>query len=101
MSKEKSTGNKIVVNLTMFLLLLAINFLPIALFFKEGVKALLQLDFSAFQSADNKLFVTLIVLHIAYAISIFTVSALKTSTTKFWAYMALGDSAWWIYCMMG
>jgi hypothetical protein len=101
MSKEKSTGNKIVVNLSMFLVFLAINFLPMALFFKEGVKALLKLDFSAFQSADNKLFVTLIVLHLAFAISIFTVSALKTSTTKFWAYMALTDAAWWIYCMIG
>lgn len=101
MSTEKSTGNKIIVNLSMFLVFLAINFLPIALFFKEGVKALMKFDLGAFQNADNKLFITLIVLHIAFAVSIFTLPALKTNTTKYWAYVALADAAWWIYCMVG
>ena len=101
MKNEKSIGNKIIVNLSMFLVLIAINFLPVALFLREGIKAALKLDFSALQDADNKMYITLILLNTVFAISIFTVSALKTSTTKFWAYMALADAAWWIYCMVG
>jgi len=101
MKNEKSIGNKIIVNLSMFLVLIAINFLPIAIFLREGIKAALKLDFSALQDADNKMYITLILLNTVFAISIFTVSALKTSTTKFWAYMALADAAWWIYCMVG
>ena len=45
--------------------------------------------------------ITLILLNTVFAICIFAVSALKTSTTKFWAFLALADAAWWIYCMVG
>lgn len=101
MKNEKSIGNKIIVNLSMFLVLIAINFLPIAIFLREGIKAALSLDFSALQAADNMMYITLIILNTIFAIAIFSVSALKTSTTKYWAYMALADAAWWIYCMIG
>ena len=101
MKNKKSTGNKIIVNVSMFLVLIAINFLPVAIFLKEGINSALKLDFSALQNADDKMYITLILLNTVFAICIFAVSALKTSTTKFWAFLALADAAWWIYCMVG
>lgn len=101
MSNDKSTGGKFMINVSMFFVLIFINILPIALFAKEAMIAAFKLDFGALNSADNKLFVTLIAFNIGFAALIFMVKGLRTVTTKYWAYLAIGDAIWWIYCMIG
>ena len=101
MSNDKPTAGKFVINVIMFFVLIFINILPMAIFAKEAMMAAFKLDFSALSSADNKLFVTLIAFNIGFAALIFMVKGLRTDTTKYWAYLAIGDAIWWIYCMMG
>ena len=101
MSNDKPTAGKFVINVIMFFVLIFINILPMAIFAKEAMKAAFKLDFSALQSVDNKLFYTLIAFNIGFAALIFMVKGLRTGTTKYWAYLAIADSIWWIYCMMG
>jgi hypothetical protein len=101
MSNDKPTAGKFVINVIMFFVLIFINILPIALFVQDGLKAAFKLDFGALQSADNKLYVTLIAFNIGFAALIFMVKGLRTGTTKYWAYLAIADAIWWIYCMMG
>ena len=101
MSNDKPTAGKFVINVIMFFVLIFINILPIAIFVEDGLKAAFKLDFGALQSADNKLYVTLIAFNIGFAALIFMVKGLRTGTTKYWAYLAIADSIWWIYCMMG
>ena len=101
MSNDKPTAGKFVINVIMFFVLIFINILPIAIFVQDGLKAAFKLDFGALESADNKLYVTLIAFNIGFAALIFMVKGLRTSTTKYWAYLAIADAIWWIYCMMG
>ncbi len=101
MSNDKPTAGKFVINVIMFFVLIFINILPIALFVQDGLKAAFKLDFGALESADNKLYVTLIAFNIGFAALIFMVKGLRTGTTKYWAYLAIADAIWWIYCMMG
>jgi hypothetical protein len=101
MSNDKPTAGKFVINVIMFFVLIFINILPIAIFVEDGLKAAFKLDFGALQSADNKLYVTLIAFNIGFAALIFMVKGLRTGTTKYWAYLAIADAIWWIYCMMG
>ena len=101
MSNDKPTAGKFVINVIMFFVLIFINILPIAIFVQDGLKAAFKLDFGALESADNKLYVTLIAFNIGFAALIFMVKGLRTGTTKYWAYLAIADSIWWIYCMMG
>ena len=101
MSNDKPTAGKFVINVIMFFVLIFINILPIAIFVEDGLKAAFKLDFGALESADNKLYVTLIAFNIGFAALIFMVKGLRTGTTKYWAYLAIADAIWWIYCMMG
>jgi len=101
MSNDKPTAGKFVINVIMFFVLIFINILPIAIFVQDGLKAAFKLDFGALESADNKLYVTLIAFNIGFAALIFMVKGLRTGTTKYWAYLAIADAIWWIYCMMG
>ncbi len=101
MSNEKPTAGKFVINVIMFFVLIFINILPMAIFAKEALMAAFKLDFSALSSADNKLYITLIAFNIGFAALIFMVKGLRTDTTKYWAYLAIGDAIWWIYCMIG
>ena len=101
MSNDKPTAGKFVINVIMFFVLIFINILPIAIFVQDGLKAAFKLDFGALESADNKLYVTLIAFNIGFAALIFMVKGLRTGNTKYWAYLAIADAIWWIYCMMG
>ena len=101
MSNDKPTAGKFVINVIMFFVLIFINILPIAIFVEDGLKAAFKLDFGALESEDNKLYVTLIAFNIGFAALIFMVKGLRTGTTKYWAYLAIADAIWWIYCMMG
>ena len=101
MSNDKPTAGKFVINVIMFFVLIFINILPIAIFVEDGWKNVFKFDFGALQSAGDKLFYTLIAFNIGFAALIFMVKGLRTGTTKYWAYLAIADSIWWIYCMMG
>jgi hypothetical protein len=101
MSNDKPTAGKFVINVIMFFVLIFINILPIAIFVQDGLKAVFKLDIDALTSADNKLYITLIAFNLGFAALIFMVKGLRTGTTKYWAYLAIGDAIWWIYCMMG
>jgi hypothetical protein len=41
----------------------------------------------------------MIILNGAFAYVCLTMEQFKTNMTKYWAYIAIADCVWWLYCM--
>lgn len=99
MSEKKSFLSSFLVGLMMFIVLIVITFLPLFIFAKDAFNAAMSLDISGMMRAEKVALVSLVVLHVVFAFVILRVKGLKTDFTKYLAYVALADSAWWIYCL--
>lgn len=99
MSEKKSFMHSAGVGLLMFAVLIVITILPFLMFARDAFKSALRFDISGMMQAENTALISLIVLHVAYALVILRVNLLKTDFTKYLAYAALADSVWWAYCL--
>ena len=100
---QKSMSSTFMTNLLMFIVLVLITFVPPAIFLIDYVKAVLSFDISgAIRILENITFMlplTLIILNGGFAYVCLTMDRFKTSMTKYWAYVAIADCVWWLYCM--
>tara|TARA_B100001287_G_C22649958_1_gene514691 strand:- start:1269 stop:1592 length:324 start_codon:yes stop_codon:yes gene_type:complete len=100
---SKSMGSTFMTNLLMFVVLVLITFVPPALFLADYFKAIMTLDIArAFRVLENVTFMLpliLIILNGAFAYVCLTMERFKTDMTKYWAYVAIADCVWWLYCM--
>jgi hypothetical protein len=99
----KSLGSTFMINLLMFFVLLLITFVPPAIIMVDYIKAVLSFDIAGAISIleDMNFFwpLVMIILNGAFAYVCLTMEQFKTNMTKYWAYIAIADCVWWLYCM--
>ncbi len=82
---------KFLINLIMFLVLLAYNIVFIFFVIKEIMAG----NYAISNALIFGIFVSII-----YAILCFFVKPLRNSWTIWWGFLALADAAWWIYLFL-